>query len=40
MTEATKRKSRLLGSGEIDVSFEFFPPKNETMEQKLWASVK
>lgn len=40
MTETTQRKSRLLGSGEIDVSFEFFPPKNEAMERKLWDAVK
>jgi methylenetetrahydrofolate reductase (NADPH) len=28
---APERRSRLIGSGEIDVSFEFFPPKNEKM---------
>lgn len=37
---ATERKSRLLGAGEIDVSFEFFPPKNEKMEQNLWAAIR
>ena len=26
-------------AGDIDVSFEFFPPKNEKMEQTLWSSV-
>jgi methylenetetrahydrofolate reductase (NADPH) len=26
--------------GDIQVSFEFFPPKTETMEQKLWESIK
>jgi methylenetetrahydrofolate reductase (NADPH) len=26
--------------GDIDVSFEFFPPKTETMEATLWASVE
>jgi methylenetetrahydrofolate reductase (NADPH) len=26
--------------GDIDVSFEFFPPKTEKMEQTLWESVK
>lgn len=36
---ASERKSRLLGSGEIDVSFEFFPPKNEKMEQNLWTAI-
>jgi methylenetetrahydrofolate reductase (NADPH) len=35
-----ERRSRLVGSGEIDVSFEFFPPKNEKMEEALWASVR
>lgn len=33
------RKSRLLGSGEINVSFEFFPPKTEKMEAGLWAAI-
>jgi len=36
----SERKSRLLGAGEIDVSFEFFPPKNEKMEQNLWAAIR
>ena len=27
-------------AGDIDVSFEFFPPKTEKMEQTLWESVK
>jgi SAM-dependent methyltransferase len=35
-----ERKSRLLGTGEIDVSFEFFPPKTEKMEQVLWAAIE
>jgi methylenetetrahydrofolate reductase (NADPH) len=35
-----ERKSRLLGTGEIDVSFEFFPPKTEKMEQTLWAAIE
>jgi len=35
-----ERKSRLLGAGEIDVSFEFFPPKTEKMEASLWEAVK
>jgi len=37
--EANERKSRLLGSGDIDVSFEFFPPKSEKMEEQLWAAI-
>jgi len=24
----------------VHVSFEFFPPKNEAMEDRLWASIK
>ena len=36
----SERKSRLLGAGEIHVSFEFFPPKNEKMEDALWACIK
>ncbi len=40
MTESRERKSRLLGAGEIDVSFEFFPPKTDKMEQALWASIE
>lgn len=34
-----ERKSRLLGDGEIEVSFEFFPPKTPAMEETLWASI-
>jgi len=34
-----QRRSRLVGDGDIDVSFEFFPPKTEKMEQALWAAV-
>jgi methylenetetrahydrofolate reductase (NADPH) len=40
MTTNSPRKSRLIGAGEIDVSFEFFPPKNEKMEESLWASIR
>ena len=40
MAVASERKSRLLGAGEIDVSFEFFPPKTEKMEQALWGAVE
>ena len=39
MIAAKERKSRLLGSGEIDVSFEFFPPKTEKMEEALWGAI-
>ncbi len=34
-----QRKSRLLGSGDISVSFEFFPPKTDKMEENLWSAV-
>ena len=37
---ANERKSRLLGAGEIDVSFEFFPPKTDAMEDTLWRSIR
>ena len=40
MVSLTERKSRLLGSGEIEVSFEFFPPKTEKMEKALWAAIE
>ena len=40
MTDATPRKSRLIGAGEIDVSFEFFPPKTDKMEESLWSAVR
>ena len=34
-----ERRSRLVGHGEIAVSFEFFPPKTERMEEALWAAI-
>lgn len=41
MTDAIKeKKSRLLGEGEIGVSFEFFPPKTDKMEQQLWQAIE
>ncbi len=33
------RKSRGLEQGDIQVSFEFFPPKSEKMEQRLWQAI-
>ena len=39
MIAPKEKKSRLLGAGEIGVSFEFFPPKSDKMEEQLWASV-
>ncbi len=40
MNSTTPRKSRLLGSGEITVSCEFFPPKTEKMEEALWQAIR
>ncbi len=40
MAEKAQRKSRLLGAGEIEVSFEFFPPKSDKMEAQLWSSIE
>jgi methylenetetrahydrofolate reductase (NADPH) len=41
VTDRTQeRRSRLVGHGDITVSFEFFPPKTEKMEQALWAAVR
>jgi methylenetetrahydrofolate reductase (NADPH) len=39
MPPVNERKSRLLGAGDIAVSFEFFPPKSEKMEEALWAAI-
>ena len=40
MVETTQRKSRIVGNGDIEVSFEFFPPKTEKMEEALWTAVR
>jgi methylenetetrahydrofolate reductase (NADPH) len=40
MIAPKEKKSRLLGAGEIGVSFEFFPPKTDKMEEQLWSSIK
>ena len=37
---AGERGSRLVGSGEIQVSFEFFPPKTAKMEEALWGAIR
>ncbi|WP_068086016.1 methylenetetrahydrofolate reductase [NAD(P)H] [Polycladidibacter stylochi] len=34
------RRFRLNSASDIAVSFEFFPPKNERMEEQLWSSIK
>ncbi len=40
MTDELTRKSRLVGDNEIRVSFEFFPPKSDKMEQDLWTAIR
>jgi methylenetetrahydrofolate reductase (NADPH) len=40
MLASSEPKRRILGRGAIDVSFEFFPPKTEAMEETLWRSVR
>lgn len=40
MSHAESRASRSAGSHGLRVSFEFFPPKTEAMEQTLWASIE
>jgi methylenetetrahydrofolate reductase (NADPH) len=40
MDNKPERRSRLLGDGDINVSFEFFPPKTEKMEGALWAAIR
>ncbi len=39
MARTIERKSKLLGAGDIMVSFEFFPPKTPKMEDTLWQSI-
>ncbi|WP_321339134.1 methylenetetrahydrofolate reductase [NAD(P)H] [Breoghania sp.] len=36
---ANERHARLTGENDIKVSFEFFPPKTEKMEETLWQSI-
>jgi methylenetetrahydrofolate reductase (NADPH) len=40
MLASPDRKSRFLGHSDIHVSFEFFPPRTEAMEQTLWSSIR
>jgi methylenetetrahydrofolate reductase (NADPH) len=40
MLASSEPKSRILGRGAIDVSFEFFPPKTAGMEETLWRSIR
>lgn len=36
----SEKQSRLVGAGDIKVSFEFFPPKTEKMEADLWTAIR
>jgi len=40
MVQLTQCRSRLVGTGDIDVSFEFFPPKTDKMVDQLWAAIR
>jgi len=40
MERTQERRSRLVGDGDITVSFEFFPPKTEKMEEALWGAIR
>ncbi|KAB2917942.1 MAG: methylenetetrahydrofolate reductase [NAD(P)H] [Hyphomicrobiaceae bacterium] len=40
MENVKERRSRLVGDGDINVSFEFFPPKTDRMEEALWTSIR
>jgi methylenetetrahydrofolate reductase (NADPH) len=40
MLASAEPKSRFLGRGAIDVSFEFFPPRTAAMEETLWRSIR
>ena len=40
MDNPKERRSRLVGDGDINVSFEFFPPKTEKMEEALWSAIR
>jgi methylenetetrahydrofolate reductase (NADPH) len=40
MDATAQRRNRLVGDGDIHVSFEFFPPKTERMEEALWSAVR
>jgi methylenetetrahydrofolate reductase (NADH) len=40
MDTPKERRSRLVGDGDIAVSFEFFPPKTAKMEEALWTAIR
>ncbi|MCP4934350.1 MAG: methylenetetrahydrofolate reductase [NAD(P)H] [bacterium] len=39
MSQTNGRKSRDIVKGDIKVSYEFFPPKSEKMEERLWQAI-
>ena len=39
MTTSSKRPSHFVSAPNLQVSFEFFPPKTEKMEESLWAAI-
>jgi methylenetetrahydrofolate reductase (NADPH) len=40
MDRPPERRSRLLGDGDISVSFEFFPPTTAKMDEALWDAIQ
>ena len=40
MEKIQERRSRLVGDGDINVSFEFFPPATNNMEEALWSAIR
>jgi methylenetetrahydrofolate reductase (NADPH) len=40
MLASAEQKSRFLGRGAIEVSFEFFPPRTAAMEETLWSAIR
>ncbi len=40
LLQPRERRSRIVGHGDIEVSFEFFPPKTDKMEETLWSSIR
>jgi methylenetetrahydrofolate reductase (NADPH) len=40
MEKVQERRSRLVGEGDINVSFEFFPPSTDKMEGALWQAIR
>ena len=39
-TDPRNAAAGCVGDGDINVSFEFFPPKTEKMEETLWAAIR